>query len=138
MSAKTNSTSTSISPQEPTMKPNRSQGSGSFGEAVGPRDQIRPAIENVYDSLDDYFLGHDLDKPLSIETSFAPSPAIPPPPFIPRQTMMESSSAGKLRRRGTKLWDNRVQQVLASDGPEPSIPATSTTRKLSNWWRHLC
>jgi hypothetical protein len=122
MSARTNSTIASNSPQEPTtLKPNRSQGSGSFGEADGPG-------KNVYDSLDDYFPGHDLDKPL-IETSSVPSLAIPLAHRTPRRTMTESPSVAKLRRRGTKLWDSRVQEVLESDGLESPILATPPTGK---------
>jgi len=144
------------------LKPTRPRGSGSFSETDNPWDQIRPAVEHVYDKLDKYFPGCDLDRPL-IDSLSAPSPTMAEPPpipmeeaervqvrrnkkksirilardrqdFIKRQSMMESPSAAKMRRRSTKLWDSRLQEVFAGDGPlESPGPASSPTRKYHFW-----
>ncbi len=56
--------------------PGRGRSSGSFSSQEDERwENIRPRIEDVYDHLDRFFPGHDLDKPV-IDSSGGTSPVV--------------------------------------------------------------
>jgi hypothetical protein len=146
------------SPHERTLRPTRPLEAESFSETNGPWDQIRPAIDHVYDKLDEYFPGHDLDKEV-IDASFgAPSPtAIEPAPIneaeraarkhkkksirvlarekrdiLKRQSMMESPSTAKVRRRSTRMWGSKVEEVQANDTLDSHpVPSLTTAKSAS-------
>jgi hypothetical protein len=118
-------------------------------------DNIRPRVEEVYDHLDRFFPGHDLDKPV-IEAPGGTSPVVPEvnePPAgaalrhkkksirvvagekrdLLRRSYMEtqSSANAKLRRRSTKLWDSKVIEVQASElGSNPDSPSAPPVPQL--------
>jgi hypothetical protein len=136
---------------------------------------VRPTAEDVYERLEEFFPGHDLDKPMidaplaSGGTSPTANDLMPAPPSTPnpvtapaapnrfkhkksirivaneRKRMLdklpevkEAASSSVLRRRSTKLWGSRVEEVtpfqdrvkLPSAVPE-SPPGTGPKRMLN-------
>ncbi|KZS96120.1 kinase-like protein [Sistotremastrum niveocremeum HHB9708] len=122
----------------------------------------RPQPEIVYDRLEKFFPDHDLDKPVIDAPSGGSSPtaydnaatlgendrahlkakhkksirvvASQRKKALVRQSQMETPSATALRRRSTKMWGSKVEEVIASHGsdglptsvpesPSPSVPA---------------
>ncbi|KAI0274767.1 kinase-like domain-containing protein [Gloeopeniophorella convolvens] len=131
----------------------------------------RPNPEEVLDRLEDFFPDHDVDKPVIEASSGGTSPttaesaAVPLPSSKPsdkrsrhkksirvvaeehnlrqdRSSRLQSSSAANVfRKRSTKLWDSRVEEVTPGqlmampsipDSPSPGAPAP---RPIFKWVR---
>ncbi|ORX61370.1 Pkinase-domain-containing protein [Hesseltinella vesiculosa] len=104
----------------------------------------RPSIERLYRDIDKYLPGHDLDKEIMLDdqagTSTTPAvAAAPTPPPLTRKLQGHKKSIrvvaneahrnwkqavnvirvnNILRRRSTKMWGHRVQQVKPGSLPE--------------------
>ncbi|THV07695.1 kinase-like protein [Dendrothele bispora CBS 962.96] len=114
----------------------------------------RPPPEDVYERLEEYFPEHDLDKPIieagsggTSPTAADPSPALPVPSppersrikgkksirivaeehkkRIDRTSRTESSTwANVMRKRSTKLWGSRIEEVTTDRSKEKApVPA---------------
>ena len=120
---------------------------------------VRPDVDRVYDELDKFFPGHDLDKEIVDAGVTSPSvsmttavPAVEPAPVQKfkhkksiriiaqdrRRLLQKTEVAPKkgitetvtslLRRKSTKLWGTRTEEVKAgkfapiSENPSPSYP----------------
>lgn len=116
---------------------------------------FRPRAEEMYDKLEEYFPDHDLDKPLIESTSGGSSPTAAEPAipafqgssadkdrkFRHKKSIRivaaehkkkidhtDSSPANSmLRKRSTKLWGSKVEEVTTSQLPNiPSLPESPT------------
>lgn len=115
---------------------------------------VRPPAEVVYEHLEDFFPNHDLDRPVidasqTIATSPVVSPAHEALPSLRNRPMIHkksirvvareanearrrhmSANSSKmangppLRRKSTKLWGNRVVEMVPPQGKLSKIPAT--------------
>ncbi|KZP29896.1 Pkinase-domain-containing protein [Athelia psychrophila] len=116
----------------------------------------RPAPEDVYDRLEDFFPEHDLDKPDIEAGSGADSPTAteqPAPPLPEKdksdkrigrktkksirivaeehkkridRTSRADNSASVLRKRSTKLWGSRMEEVTTEQAKAEQARALST------------
>ncbi|KAJ7103609.1 MAP kinase [Mycena belliarum] len=120
----------------------------------------RPPPEDVYERLEDFFPEHDLDKPVieassggtsptSTDQTLAPAPPVPSKARIrgkksirlvaqERKKYIDRTSRGDnftaiQRKRSTKLWDSRVEEVDTSNLPES--PSTSEGPTTFKWVR---
>ncbi|KAJ7092639.1 kinase-like domain-containing protein [Mycena epipterygia] len=121
----------------------------------------RPPPEDVYERLEDFFPEHDLDKPVIEAISGGTSPTstdqtlAPAPPVLAkarvkgkksirlvaqeRKKYIDRTSRGGdgftniQRKRSTKLWDSRVEEVDTSNLPES--PSTSEGPTTFKWVR---
>lgn len=113
----------------------------------------RPPPEDVYERLEEFFPNHDLDKPVIEASSGGTSPTaaeqtmIPPPAMndksrvkskksirivaeehkkrIDRTSRADASISTVLRKRSTKLWGSRLEEVTtaqAKAGLAASLP----------------
>lgn len=135
-------------PQKPPTKP-------SFGVPPNHRTSVfnvdfRPPAEEMYERLGDFFPGHDLDEPVIEASSGGTSPtsAETAQPFptpdrrkhkksirvvayehkrkLDRTSRITSANnANMLRKRSTKLWGGRMEEVTAEQSKNSS-PALST------------
>lgn len=116
---------------------------------------FRPPAEVMYDRLEEYFPDHDLDKPLIESTSGGSSPTAVEPAipafqgssadkdrkFRHKKSIRivaeehkrkidhtDSSPANSmLRKRSTKLWGSKVEEVTTSQIPNiPTLPESPT------------
>ncbi|KAF9519776.1 hypothetical protein BS47DRAFT_1336478 [Hydnum rufescens UP504] len=120
---------------------------------------VRPTPEAVYDRLEAFFPGHNLDEPMIDAGSGSSSPTAvePSSPFPPNQTMRDNKhrrsirgiaderkkkltqmlksgfsakadSKALLRRRSTKLWGSRVEELPMHAQAEdiPPVPELTT------------
>ena len=92
---------------------------------------FRPPPEDMYERLEEFFPDHDLDRPVIETPSGGSSPTQaehPPPPAFPspnrakhkksirvvaheRASKIGSTARDVLRKRSTKLWGSRVEEV---------------------------
>lgn len=109
----------------------------------------RPPPEDVYERLEEYFPEHDLDKPVIETPSGGTSPTsdmIPQPQRfkhkksirvvaaehkrrIDRTSRMEASSSSAtavLRKRGTKLWGSRLEEVTTEQA-RSGLPSSTSS-----------
>ncbi|KAJ6604566.1 MAP kinase [Mycena vulgaris] len=121
----------------------------------------RPPPEDVYERLEDFFPEHDLDKPVIEAISGGTSPTstdqtlVPAPPvqskarvrgkksirlvaqerkkYIDRTSRGGEGFTNIQRKRSTKLWDSRVEEVDTSNLPES--PSTSEGPTTFKWVR---
>ncbi len=129
--------STTAPAQQPALKPlNGAKPSLSPLKSNFRKDEawlVRPAAETVYERLDQYFPDHNLDEPMidaasptdSSESRPLESQVSADPPLAKDQK--KENQAALLRRRSTKLWGSRVEELPmhahAQDiPPVPSIP----------------
>lgn len=113
----------------------------------------RPPPEDVYERLEDFFPGHDLDKPLIEAGSGGTSPTAIDPPVVSLplpikedktrikgkksirhvaeehkkridRTSRADFSSTMLRKRSTKLWGSKLEEVdtMQTKGASPSLP----------------
>ncbi|KAI0304802.1 hypothetical protein BC826DRAFT_978271 [Russula brevipes] len=118
----------------------------------------RPNPEEVLNRLEVFFPDHDLDKPV-IEASSGGTPPAPLPyngksaadkrsrhKKQDRTSRLQSSSAANVfRKRSTKLWDSRVEEVTPGqitsgmpsipDSPSASGPGTPAPKPIFKWVR---
>lgn len=99
---------------------------------------FRPPPEDMYNHMEDFFPDHDLDKPVidtapsggsspTVEQQVPPPPSFPPPSFSPparpkkksiraaaheRASKITASAQNMIRKRSTKLWGSRVEEVI--------------------------
>ncbi|KAF8527883.1 kinase-like protein [Hysterangium stoloniferum] len=113
------------------------------------RDSItwafRPVPEDMFERLEDFFPDHDLDKPVIDATPSGgssptqvephPPPAFPPPSRSKhkksiraaaheRASKIGSSAQNMLRKRSTKLWGSRVEEVTPAQAKGVMLSAT--------------
>ena len=114
---------------------------------------FRPVVEEMYDRLGDFFPEHDLDEPVIEASSGGTSPTSPEPaqPFpapdmrkhkksiraianeykreLDRASGVTSmNSANVLRKRSTKLWGSKVEEVIVEQVKSASL-ALSTSEE---------
>ncbi|KAJ6575023.1 hypothetical protein B0H19DRAFT_623877 [Mycena capillaripes] len=123
----------------------------------------RPPPEDVYERLEDFFPKHDLDKPViempsggtspTATSAEVPAPPMPPPSgarvrgkksirlvaqerkrYIDRTSRVGGDELTAIqRKRSTKLWGSRVEEVDTSNLPES--PSTSEGPTTFKWVR---
>nr|GAT44122.1 MAP kinase kinase kinase [Mycena chlorophos] len=89
----------------------------------------RPPPEDVYERLEDYFPQHDLDKPVIEAASGGTSPTttdVERKRHLDRASRAEGMTAVQ-RKRSTKLWGSKVEEVDTSNLPESPSSDVSTT-----------
>ena len=148
-----------------------------FGAHLGNRasvfdEDFRPPAEEMYDRLGDFFPGHDLDEPVIEASSGGTSPtsaeAVQPFPIPDRRKHKKSirvvanehkrrldrtsritsaNNANMLRKRSTKLWGSKMEEVtaeqykisssaLSTPAESPSEPKRGS-RKRCHWLSKL-
>ena len=106
---------------------------------------FRPPPEDMYERLEEFFPDHDLDKPVIDATpsggSSPTQPDHPPPPAFPppnrtrhkksirvvaheRASKISSTAQNILRKRSTKLWGSRVEEVTPAQAKGSILSAT--------------
>ncbi|KAF8529431.1 kinase-like domain-containing protein [Gautieria morchelliformis] len=105
---------------------------------------FRPPPEDMYERLEEFFPDHDLDKPVIETPSGGSSPTQaehPPPPAFPspnrarhkksirvvaheRASKIGSTARDVLRKRSTKLWGSRVEEVTPAQAKGSILSAT--------------
>jgi mitogen-activated protein kinase kinase kinase len=144
LSSESASTST---PQRPSSPPPPRKRVSTF--TVEESTWARPPAEDVYERLEEFFPEHDLDKPVIEASSGGTSPTNtdqPAPPvaaptarvkgkksirlvaqerkkYIDRTSRVGDGMTNIQRKRSTKLWGSRVEEVDTSSQPES--PSTS-------------
>ncbi|CAK5280497.1 unnamed protein product [Mycena citricolor] len=121
----------------------------------------RPPLDDVYERLEDFFPEHDLDKPVveAISGSASPTEPVPAPPVVPekdkgrirskksirivaqerkkyidRTSRIGDSLTAVQRKRSTKLWGSRVEEVVDT-ATLPESPSTSEGPTTFKWVR---
>ncbi|KAJ7293494.1 MAP kinase [Mycena rebaudengoi] len=154
LSSESASTST---PQRPSSPPPPRKRVSTF--TVEDSTWARPPAEDVYERLEEFFPEHDLDKPVIEASSGGTSPTNtdqPAPPvaaptarvkgkksirlvaqerkkYIDRTSRVGDGMTNIQRKRSTKLWGSRVEEVDTSSQPES--PSTSEGPTTFKWVR---
>jgi len=120
-------------PPKPPTKP-----SGSYNRTSVFNEDFRPPAEEMYERLGDFFPGHDLDEPVieassggtSLTSTEAAQPFSTPDRRKPKKSIRvvanehkrkldrtsritSANNVNMLRKRSTKLWGSKVEEVTA-------------------------
>ena len=115
-----------------------------FDDNVDTTWAPRPPPEAVLDRIEDYFKDHDLDRPVIEMPSGGTSPTTTENPILvphrskhkksirvvaaelkKRASRMESSVPAVLRKRNTKLWGSKVEEVT-TEAEVPPLPSEAS------------
>lgn len=136
-------TTTRIKPLQPlSSNPNRNS---LFVKRDSITWAVRPPPEDMYERLEEFFPDHDLDKPVIDMTPSGSSSPIQPeaPPVLPTTTKIRykksiraaaheraskgsAAAAQMLRKRSTKLWGSRVEEVTPAQAKAAALGAVES------------
>ena len=142
-------------PKQPTKPPSSLNVHANNRTSVFNED-FRPPAEEMYERLGDFFPGHDLDEPVIEASSGGTSPtsaeAVQPFPTPDRRKHKKSirvvanehkrkldrtsrvpsaSNANMIRKRSTKFWGSKVEEVTAEQVKNPSSALSTPTESPS-------
>lgn len=146
------------------MKGDKSNRDSQFIKAGSVTWAFRPPAEEMYDNLELFFPEHDLDKPVIDFPAGGSSPTAAEPAIpafqgssagkerktrhkksirivaaehkrkIDYNNLIDSAKTSVMRKRSTKLWGSKVEEVTTSQIPNiPVVPESPTAANPKRW-----